>query len=141
MRKIIAVIAIIVSGILYAQTTFQKRYFGNTTADGGWISSLIVNSDSGFTFTGYACEFPTTCGFSLVRTDSLGSIVWAKLFPDSIANDLVQTSDGGFIVAGCSSTTIGMGDIDCRHETSSHVRPGSHCVPMYCASADPRPAP
>jgi hypothetical protein len=64
------------------------------TADGGYI---IIGSVDDYTYasgTGY---------ISLVKTDSLGNMLWTKNYNWSswdLANSIRQTADGGYVLAG-----------------------------------------
>jgi hypothetical protein len=81
-------------------------------------SCIIKTSDDGFTFAGSAPHYAgTVSGFIdawLVKIDSIGNMEWNQTFGgapppqnpnSSFANSLIETSDGGFALAG--STNIG----------------------------------
>lgn len=72
-------------------------------------SALIQTSDGGFVllaesnyYTGHV--FPPPSGYSetvwLVKTNSSGSLQWSKTYGLGDANSLIQTSDGGYAIAG-----------------------------------------
>ena len=80
---------------------WQKTY-GGTNADYDW--SVVQTSDGGFAVTGFTLSFGAG-GFDvyLVRTDANGNLVWQKTYGGTnydSGHDVVQTSDGGFIIAG-----------------------------------------
>ena len=71
------------------------------TNDGGYIVSGQVTSSDG-DVTG----FQGTWDGWLVRLDSLGKITWEKCIEHtraSLANAVMQTYDGGYVTAGCST--------------------------------------
>jgi hypothetical protein len=79
----------------------------NRTHGGGnsdWGHSLIVTSDGGFAFVGESDSFGAGgYDFWLVKTDELGFIEWSRTYggPErDSAESLVQTSDGGYALAG-----------------------------------------
>ena len=89
----------------YSGSRFAKVYSstGDNTAHSG-----TVTSDSGYIFAGHTDS--TGAGsddFLVVKLDSDGSVVWEKSYGDVRSNmvrDIVQTSDGGYLVAGSTFT-------------------------------------
>lgn len=83
-----------------AQITFERTYgmaeyseigaMGQQTNDGGYI--LGVNRDS-ITWTAYQEIY-------LVKTDTVGSVQWVKIFENSYLDEIVQTSEGGYLFTG-----------------------------------------
>ena len=77
------------------------------TTDGGYILTTRSNSTDGdLTFNHGSLDV------WVVKLDVLGSISWQKSFGGSgsdIANSIVQTTDGGYIIAGY--TASGDGDV------------------------------
>ncbi len=76
-----------------------------TSTYGAFPKSLVQTSDGGYAIvgtTGY--ESPRNITVWLVKTDENGNMQWNKSFGDSQgvyeANSLVQTSDGGYAIAG-----------------------------------------
>jgi|UniRef100_A0A7C6EJB4 hypothetical protein len=72
---------------------------GQQTSDGGYV---IVGSTRS-----YGQGTPTYTNIYLVKTDTNGDTIWTRVFGDSgfvddYAYDITQTSDGGYIIAGCS---------------------------------------
>ena len=73
--------------------------------DGGYIMSGL--SDSMYSVNGYK--------YGVVRLDSNGNLVWFKELETAStddARDAIQTSDGGFIVAGHGSSDFWIAEID-----------------------------
>jgi hypothetical protein len=58
-------------------------------------NSLVQTADGGYAIAG-----KSGAAFSLVKTDSLGNLVWNKTYAGSTAYSLVQTADGGYAMAG-----------------------------------------
>ena len=82
-----------------------------TTSDGGYVVAGFTNSTDGdITLNkGYA-------DYWIVKLNSQGNIVWQKTFggtSQDIATSVKQTTDGGYIVAGYSSSSNG--DITGNH--------------------------
>jgi hypothetical protein len=67
-------------------------------------SSLVRTSDEGFALAGQTESFGAGLGdFLLVKTDEIGNMEWSRTYGGvgrDIANSLVQTSDGGYAIAG-----------------------------------------
>jgi hypothetical protein len=94
----------------HAQTTWQKRFLGNTVAEGGFVLSILQNPDKGFAFTAGASNY-NAAGPCLVKIDSLGNLLWSNIYRGSGQGiNLKRTSNGGYIIAG--NTTLGMGNYD-----------------------------
>ena len=76
----------------------------NSTPYGG-AKSIIETNDGGYALLGSSANDTT-----LVKTDSSGKVLWNQTYtgqqtdspmpPTAVANSIVQTSDGGFAIAG-----------------------------------------
>ncbi|MGI6648805.1 MAG: hypothetical protein ACOX5W_07030 [Bacillota bacterium] len=69
-------------------------YSVSTTADGGYIIAGRTQPDNEFDYDGW-----------LIKTDSAGREVWSRTYNASIkdqVNEVRQTRDGGYILAGCT---------------------------------------
>jgi hypothetical protein len=77
------------------------RGFGYNYAS---ASSLIQTSDKGFALAGYIQSlYPFSLNMYLVRTDKRGVELWNQFYgedQDSYAEAIIQTTDGGFVLAG-----------------------------------------
>jgi len=86
--------------------TLWTRTFGGTGADLRYDFDYSVHG--GYIVSGQTCSFGDTLGdVYLVKTDSLGIPVWTKTVGGSdtdIGYSVQQTSDGGYIVAGTTSS-------------------------------------
>ena len=75
----------------YGTESYEKAY------------SLVESSDGGFALAGYVSHSVFENDFWLIKTDELGNMQWNKTYGDEdwqIAYSLVQTSDGGYALAG-----------------------------------------
>ena len=93
--------------------TWQKTY-GGTGDDRTY--SFEQTEDEGYIIAGYTHSFGPGFGdILLLKLNANGSIAWEKTFgsPSSVdyAYDVKQTSDGGYVVAGFTSSTDADTDI------------------------------
>ncbi len=86
-----------------------SQKYGETNY-GGRAYSLIVASDGGYAIAGDTSATGAEGHFCLVKTDASGNLIWQKTydsgregFEDSLSS-LVQTSDGGYALAGFASS-------------------------------------
>ncbi len=91
---------------------WNKTYGGNGT---DWIHSLIITSDGGFAFVGETDSFGAgSRDFYLVKTDPEGNIQWSRTYGGEdwdFGQSLVETLDGGFVLAG-NTKSFGAGGYD-----------------------------
>jgi hypothetical protein len=77
--------------------------------------SLVETSDGGYVLAGETKASPAgDFDFWLVKTDTLGNEEWNRTYGganDDFANSVVQTSDGGYAIAG-DTLSFGVGDHD-----------------------------
>jgi len=78
-----------------------------------WASSVRQTADGGYIVAGTTTSFSAgESDIFLIKTDAKGNIQWAKTYggaTDDRAFSVQQTSDGGYIVAGLTSS-FGTGD-------------------------------
>jgi hypothetical protein len=86
-------------------TVWTKTY-GGTADDRGW--SVQQTSSGGYILTGYTASYGASGGDAwLIKTDSSGNKLWDKTFGGSAydyCRSVRQTNDGGYIVAGETSS-------------------------------------
>jgi hypothetical protein len=89
------------------------RTYGGANID--TARSIQETIDSGYVIAGWTNSFGAGgTDFWLLKADSLGYLQWNKTYGgayDEEANEVRQTSDGGFVIAG-STTTYGLGGWD-----------------------------
>ena len=78
-----------------------------------WAFSVIQTSDGGYAMAGYTNSYGAgKADFWLVKTDSLGSQQWNKTYggmADDWASCVIQTSDGGYALAGSTYSSSDSG--------------------------------
>lgn len=77
-----------------------SKSYGNLSRENG--HSIIQTSDSGFIVSGYADLFGIGTNLMLLKTDSLGNVLWCKGYSNCYEDwdsDIKQTYDGGYIIA------------------------------------------
>lgn len=110
------IVKLSVSGAIIWQKCFGGAFYEGTqsfqqTTDGGFIIAGGSNSSDGDVTANYG-----NADYWIIKLDTAGSIVWQKNFGGSDyegAYSVQQTSDGGYIIAGNSSSTNG--DITVNH--------------------------
>jgi hypothetical protein len=93
--------------IIWAKT------YGGTDLE--WAYSVQQTSDGGYIVAGYTYSFGAGGDdVFLIKTDANGNVQWAKTYggtDNEVAHSVQQTSDGGYIVAGYT-TSFGAGGAD-----------------------------
>ncbi len=89
------------------------KTYGGTGSENGW--DIVGTSDGGYALTGWTSSFGAGgYDFWLVRTDESGEMEWSRAYGGTgydEARSLVQTSDGGYAIAGRSGS-FGAGATD-----------------------------
>jgi hypothetical protein len=100
---------IVFQALAQAPDSLWSRTFGGDTTDVCY--SVQQTTDGGYTMAGYTYSFgtgiPTCSNFHLVKTNSHGDTLWTRTYGGSnsdYAYSVQQTSDGGYIVAGATSS-------------------------------------
>ena len=93
----------IVDGTLGADPSLSwSKTFGG--GDDDWANSVIQTSDGGYALAGITRSYGAGgSDFWLVKTDSAGNEEWSKTFGgenSDWARSVIQTSDGGYALAG-----------------------------------------
>lgn len=93
--------------------TLWTRTFGGDSSDIGYQVQQTI--DSGFVIVGETKSFGAgNTDVYLIRTDSNGDTLWTKTFGGTFydrGNSVQQTSDGGFIIVG-ETSSFGAGNAD-----------------------------
>jgi uncharacterized delta-60 repeat protein len=96
----------------YQGSTFAKTIGGSSD---DFASSIIQSSDGGYVVAGGTSSFGAGLDdIFVVKLDSAGNVVWTKTIGGSftdVALSIIQSSDGGYVVAGGTSS-FGAGDYD-----------------------------
>jgi len=83
------------------------------TIDCDSASSMVHTNDGGFAMSGHTTSHDTkNVDFWLVKTDPLGNALWNKTYGgegQETACSLVQTNDGGYVIAGGTISIDGVG--------------------------------
>jgi len=90
-----------------------EKTFGGSDNDGAW--SIQQTNDGGYVVAGYTSSFGAgSYDVYVLKLDTSGKEVWSKTFggsSDDLAWSIQQTNDGGYIVAGYTSS-FGVGNYD-----------------------------
>jgi hypothetical protein len=96
-----------------ASSTMWCKTYGGTENDGAL--SLIQTSDGGYALVGYTRSFGAgEDDFWLIKTDEEGNMQWNRTYGgkgSDIASSLIETSDGGYAIAGYT-LSFGAGGYD-----------------------------
>lgn len=86
-------------------TLWTKTYGGEEYDQGRSVQQTI---DGGYIITGFTSSFGNGLDdIYLLKTDVNGDILWTKTFGgdnDDWGNAVIQTTDGGYLVCGCTSS-------------------------------------
>lgn len=97
---------------MFGNMIWNKTFGGSSDEE---ANSVKQTSDGGFILAGYTKSFGFGLNdFYIIKTDSLGNEMWSRLFggtQDEEAYDIIQTTDGGYVAAGATSS-FGSGSRD-----------------------------
>jgi hypothetical protein len=92
----------------YGNVQWTETY-GDALA-GESATGVVQTSDGGYAIAGWQTIYPALSDFWLVKTDASGNMQWNKTYDDSGRQDnptgFVQTSDGGYAIAGYSGSLM-----------------------------------
>ncbi len=94
------------------KTNSEGKVQWNVTFNGADVTSMVPTSDGGYVLAGSASTAQIQNGryntlFWVAKVDSAGKLLWSNSFGgvgSSQANSVVQTSDGGYALAGETNT-------------------------------------
>lgn len=91
---------------------WNKTYGGSSTEWSGFEKGTVIEtSDNGLVMIGETWTYDVGGGdIWLVKIDSSGSVVWGRTFGGSnveLGQDVIQTSDGGYALAGTTLSLTG----------------------------------
>lgn len=100
-------LTLLLSSSIHAQDSMWTKTFGGTNIDVAY--AVEETNDEGYIIAGYTRSYGTTSGRNLwiFKTDKSGNLIWNKTFggnSDDEGAAVKQTLDGGFIVAGYTSS-------------------------------------
>jgi len=92
--------------------TWNKTYGSSDDED---ARSIVQTSDGGYAIAGETNSFGASYDFWLVKTDANGNQLWNKTYGgsgDDYARSVIQTSDGGYVIAGYTNSFGASWDYD-----------------------------
>jgi hypothetical protein len=103
--------------MMWNRTYGYRLFFENGTEySGSMATSVVQTSDGGYAVAGRTYGIGAGLSdFYLVKTDENGNMMWNQTYGGT-ENDaplsMIQTSDGGFAIAGYTDSFVGAGDRD-----------------------------
>lgn len=129
--KLVALFAFLMSLVVFSQqapaiqwqksyggTLFEYAYAMEQTADGGYVVTGYASSNDGDVTGTHNSPYPD---YWVIKSDNDGVLQWQKTFGGSnndVAYSIAQTTDGGYILAGWSSSVNG--DVTGHHGSTTY---------------------
>jgi len=113
--KKIAILLVTVSLFIFIEGAFSQTRFQNVIGGPGYYTAgygIIKTIDNGYALTGELNLSGASKDAYIVKLDSSNLIQWTRTIGDSLYDiglGIVQTSDGGFAIAGRATTTNALG--------------------------------
>ncbi len=101
---LIVLLTLACAGPSLAQQRWEKTY-GGTDAD--WVYSVQQTRDGGYIVAGETNSFGNGLQFYLIKADASGDTLWTRTYGGNSTDQgyfVQQTQDGGYIVAGVTSS-------------------------------------
>jgi len=117
---LMTIVALIFATISFPQSPdllWAKNY---GTADQEIAYSVCQTDDNGFVMTGLTRPNVQDADLLIVRTDSNGDSLWSKFYgssEDDVGRSILQTQDGGFVIAGYKYTDVWLLKTDSSGDT------------------------
>jgi len=103
---------------------WKKRIaFGPYSPYNSALESICRTTDGNYLVAGYVWAYPDTANYHIAKINDLGNVIWDTAFGgsgDDRAFNVKQTADGGYIVAGYS-TSVNNGDVVQAHSGGSEA--------------------
>ena len=141
MYAVVALVYSVTAQPLLPEIIWTQTYGGE---DDDITKNCILTNDGGFAMAGQVYDNSSfNSDFYAIRTDSAGDTIWTRQYATAtfdLANGIVQTSDGGFIIAGysgqpqssarniCLLKTDTEGDTEWLRYYSSNELNSAHCI-------------
>ncbi|MBN1358182.1 hypothetical protein JW988_05380 [Candidatus Bathyarchaeota archaeon] len=97
-------VTLLLVGFVGASSEMWTQTYGGTADD--YAEAMVQTSDGGYALAGYTTSFGAgSYDFWLVKTDEYGNVEWNQTYGGEDidhAYALVETSDGGYVIAGGS---------------------------------------
>jgi len=110
---LIVLITLPLIGSVGASLEMWSQTYGGTSSDAA--EALVQTSDGGYALAGYTGSLENVYyDFWLVKTDAYGNVEWNQTYGGAshdCAHSLVETSDGGYAIAGFTKS-FGAGGYD-----------------------------
>ncbi len=103
--QLLLVVLLFLSSSASGQEVIWTKTYGGWAVDQGF--GICSTTDGGFILTGQSSSYGTQSQVLVVKTDSVGDTLWTRTYGGNgwdQGNSVQQTSDGGFIVAGWTSS-------------------------------------
>jgi len=112
MKNVLGLFFLIIICIITAQNAHSNQYWAKSFGGYGQDHAFCIQqtTDEGYIIAGYTDSFGSG-GFDIwiLKLDTYGNVTWEKTYGriyNDYARSIQQTSDGGYIVAGYTSSSI-----------------------------------
>lgn len=105
--RFLLLFSLLLFGSQLAAQTLDNQFFGDTQGSDLLPGHLVALADGGAVIAGLSNVLDTG-GYHvlLLRTDSLGEVLWQKTYHQGSGDWVAQTPDGGFVVGGASERHV-----------------------------------
>ncbi len=111
MKKLFILVLVTAFGCISARVSYSaqywaKRWSGNST---DYAQSLCLTADGGYMIAGRTDSFrlgDNNYDMWLIKLNGDGHIIWQKIYTEGNASSILQTIDGGYVVAGSTYSSL-----------------------------------